>query len=450
MDYSKWKKFLIILTIINLIWIFYNRVFASSDLTCEFENVTYTLPEDTYNIPSDYAYKLIFLRRSIQTDNSSDVCAWYCYSDAPIVASSSNSYFQLHFSSSHNIINVYNLTTSSWFSKPWFSNKNTSFEVLYSRYSYEVAYSSDDISLNNNVIIPATPDYLKPQFAMSDQEIQTLDFSDLYINPYDYGFDNNLYFKVLEVTNVVTDEQNQANNIYYYNDLTFKLNKKSRYYKQWLDVDYYFYSLPYSALKLKKDKTYYFILTDSDEQFQQTVGEITENDNIFDVVLCDTENIVTTSDEILNSIINDNPSQNTDDNINNNLPRPSLNDSNNNINIPGMNVNIPDDVTTTGFNYIFTSIYNAVNSEPVPINFHLPFVNYDFTIDPLFLQIKLEELFTVDVAGGYRNIVLDLIYAFYYFIFSYYIFNDIRKTIEKVKTGDIMTHTDTNIKADML
>lgn len=28
MDYSKWKKILVILMIINLIWIFYNRVFA--------------------------------------------------------------------------------------------------------------------------------------------------------------------------------------------------------------------------------------------------------------------------------------------------------------------------------------------------------------------------------------------------------------------------------------
>lgn len=114
-----------------------------------------------------------------------------------------------------------------------------------------------------------------------------------------------------------------------------------------------------------------------------------------------------------------------------------------------MNVNIPNDTTSFGFDYIFNTIYNSINSNPKSIQFTIPFVNYSFTINPNFLDEWLHNL-DVEVVGGINNIVLNFIHAFYYFIISYYIINDVRKTIEKVKTGDIMTHTDTNIKADML
>lgn len=39
MDYSKWKKILIILMIVNILWTFYNRVFAST-LADFFSNTT--------------------------------------------------------------------------------------------------------------------------------------------------------------------------------------------------------------------------------------------------------------------------------------------------------------------------------------------------------------------------------------------------------------------------
>lgn len=309
---------------------------------------------------------------------------------------------------------------------------------------YGKLYGDDNIILQES-----TTPFSPPQFIQSDEEIQTLDFVDLLIDPNDYGFTDNLYLKILEVTNVVENSQDVSQNIYYYNDLTFTLNNKSRYYTEFLDTQTYHYEIPYSALKLKKDKSYYFILTSSKAQIQQTVGEIIENDTIFAVVLADTQNIVTTQDEILNSIINNNPSDNTYNEIDNNLPRPSYEDSQNNINIPGMNVNIPNDITTNSFNYIFNTIYNAIITDPQPIVFNIPFTNHSLTIYGDFLDNALDQ-FTTEVVGGFRNPIKDFIHAFYYFIIAYYIINDIRKTIEKVKTGDIMTHTDTNIKADML
>lgn len=300
---------------------------------------------------------------------------------------------------------------------------------------------------NNTVIDESVAPFNKPQFDNSDTEIQTLNFDKVFINSNDYGTIDTLYFKILEVTNVVENSQDVSQNIYYYNDLTFSLNNKSEYIHEFFDTSTYYYSIPYSALKLKKDKSYYFLLTNSKTQINQSLGELTENDNIYDIILCDTQNLITTQDEILNSIINNNPSDNTQDTINNNLPRPSLNEGN--INIPGMNVDIPADNTSNLFNNIFTTIYNKLTEEPQNIVFNIPFVNYQFTINPNFLRQWLEQ-YTTEVVGGFRNLVLDFIYAFYYFTISYYIVNDIRKTIEKIKTGDIMTHTDTNIKADML
>lgn len=465
MDYSKWKKILIVLMIINILWIFYNRVFGST-LTDYFINTTQIEKNSAEFTTGYYTIKV----PSLIYDYDNILCATFSRSSTHIgiLLFSNNKIFVDSNGVLYGEVNKpgYYWKTFSASTIQDFSNYQLS-DFSYNGYSPTytpswAGYLSDnsnysstsllgaiyDYSNQDSVIIEKNP-FQNPQFDNSDTEIQSLDFDKIFINPRDYGIQNTLCFKVLQVTNVVTNSEDVSQNIYYYNDLTFSLNSKSSYIHEFFDSGTYYYSIPYSALKLKKDQTYYFILTDSSNQIEQTIGEIIENDHIFDVVLADTQNIVTTEDEILNSIINNNPSDNTNNIIDNNLPRPSYEDSNNNINIPGMNVNIPNDTTTFGFDYIFNTIYNSISSNPKPIEFKIPFVDYTFTINPNFLDEWLHNL-DVEVVGGINNIVLNFIHAFYYFIISYYIINDIRKNIEKIKTGDIMTHTDTNIKADML
>ena len=474
-DYSKWKKILIILMIINLCFIIFSKInkvlgaevsaFFTNSISLENKPPEFVIGSSQYGgtrtikLPSFvYDYNNILVAMYVNQYSTSTKTGVVIFSNNKIMVNNGGTiygepnkdyYFKslnLYYSAEGNLSGL----TLNDFSK---SNSNNpswgGYLTSNSNYGYSAVFGRVyDYSNPDNVIVDNNP-FRKPVFDNSQSEIQTLDFDYLFINPRDYGIDNKLYFKLLEVTNVVENQEDATQNVYYYNDLTFSFDKNSKYIKEFFDSGTYYYSLPYSALKLKKDKSYYFVLTNNNTQINQSVGELVVNDNIYDIILCDTQNLITTSDEILNSIINNNPSDNTNNNINNNLPRPGYNDNDNNINIPGMDVEIPDDVTTSSFNYIFNTIYNAITSEPRSIEFTIPFIHYNFTINPNFIEEWLDR-YTVTVVGGYRNIILDLIHSFYYFIISYYILNDIRKNIEKVKSGDIMTHTDTNIKADML
>lgn len=475
-DYSKWKKILIILMIINLCFILFSkfsRVFASFDYITttplEKNQTTVVIGNSNYGgtrtiiLPEwIYDFSNICICMDVNKYNVNTKTGCIIFSNDKIFYGNNSFWSDKNTGTYYKItLSLYGVTTIDLSSRqlqdstPWV---NPSFNIDFfalpniegeSNYNY-LSFLGTIYDYNNqDTIFDQNLPFNKPVFDNSQSEIQTLDFDYLFINPRDYGVDNKLYFKLLEVTNVVENQQDASQNIYYYNDLTFSFDKNSKYIKEFFDSGTYYYALPYSALKLKKDKSYYFVLTNNNTQINQSVGELFINDNIYDIILCDTQNLITTSDEILNSIINNNPSDNTNNNINNNLPRPGYNDTDNNINIPGMNVDIPNDVTTSSFNFIFSTIYNAITSEPRPIEFSIPFIHYNFTISPYFIDEWLHQ-YDVTVAGGYRNLVLDLIHSFYYFIISYYILNDIRKNIEKVKSGDIMTHTDTNIKADML
>lgn len=466
MNYSNWRKILIILMIINLLWIFFNRVFATnvnSELT--YNVITYNQDID---IPEtlDDEYFIICIGNRVTGFNG--LLYTVVYLDEPINA---------HYDNSHNLIcdtaNVkfrHFQTSGPSQSLSYIQNKINTDDYTFSdniktvvgtnfipntygyNYSIPVATNFDIRDTNGDIVINKTHStFSPPKFDNPTSEIQTLDFDYLFINPMDYGIENTLYFKVLEVTNVVEDENNAHNNVYYYNDLTFSLDSSSKYKKELFDTGTYYYSMPFKALKIKKDTSYYFVLTNSGDNINNTIGEITRSDNIYDVILCDSADVVTTNEEILNSLTNNDPSDNTNDTINNNLPRPSYDD--NNINIPGMNVDIPDDPTTSSFNWIFNFFNNLINSygnndvEDINIEF-TPFGWNDssgsrvfsFSISPYLVRNFL----------GENNPILLLIESFYWFAVSYYILQNIRKYAEKIKTGDIMTHTDSNIKADML
>lgn len=98
------------------------------------------------------------------------------------------------------------------------------------------------------------------------------------------------------------------------------------------------------------------------------------------------------------------------------------------------------DITTSGFDSIFNTIYNAFtveNSQPLIIN--VPFVDKSFKIsaDTVYQGLNLgifEELFSL----------------VWYFIVSLFIVKDISKKINLIKTGNFENIQTNNVKEDLL
>lgn len=102
-------------------------------------------------------------------------------------------------------------------------------------------------------------------------------------------------------------------------------------------------------------------------------------------------------------------------------------------------VDSPDN-TEDGFNQAFTMITNTLTSTDYkPIELPLPFVKNKITIDPNFLYDLL----------GPNNLIVTLVSALSYFFVSSFIVKDISRILEKIKSGDIATSAETNIKTDM-
>ena len=109
-----------------------------------------------------------------------------------------------------------------------------------------------------------------------------------------------------------------------------------------------------------------------------------------------------------------------------------------------------NDITASGFNGIFTKIYNEVtydNNSRIKIT--IPYVNYEFYLYSNYLTNTLTSipLFQNFTWGDYS--ICTFIQLLWSFAIYRYIVLDIYKYINQIKNGDIST-TDTNIKADML
>lgn len=109
-----------------------------------------------------------------------------------------------------------------------------------------------------------------------------------------------------------------------------------------------------------------------------------------------------------------------------------------------------NDITASGFNGIFTKIYNEVtydNNSRIKIT--IPYVNYEFYLYSNYLSNTFSSipLFQNFSWGDYS--ILTFIQLLWSFAIYRYIVLDIYKYINEIKNGNIST-TDTNIKADML
>lgn len=99
-----------------------------------------------------------------------------------------------------------------------------------------------------------------------------------------------------------------------------------------------------------------------------------------------------------------------------------------------------EDITSDGFNSIFEQFYTTFTSgasQDVVIT--IPFTNKSFTINANNVY-----------AGANLGFIKTIIEAFWYFVISYFIVQDIGKKINKIKSGDIEHVQETNIKEDVL
>ena len=98
--------------------------------------------------------------------------------------------------------------------------------------------------------------------------------------------------------------------------------------------------------------------------------------------------------------------------------------------------------TSDGFNTLFNTVYNAfctTSSEPLTIT--LPYINETFTIHPNIVSNGMRK------AG--LGVVVTLISSFYYFSVCLFIYKDISKIIDNLKSGNITSDCG-NVKTEVL
>lgn len=99
-----------------------------------------------------------------------------------------------------------------------------------------------------------------------------------------------------------------------------------------------------------------------------------------------------------------------------------------------------ENITSDGFNSIFQQLYTTFTSSAAQdVVITIPFTNKSFTINANSVY-----------GGANLGFIKTIIEAFWYFVISYFIVQDIGKKINKIKSGDIEHVQETNIKEDIL
>ena len=98
--------------------------------------------------------------------------------------------------------------------------------------------------------------------------------------------------------------------------------------------------------------------------------------------------------------------------------------------------------TTDGFNTLFTSVYNAFcNTSSAPLTITLPFVDQTFSISPNLVSDAMQK-------SG-LGVIATLIHSFYYYSVCLFIYKDINKIIEHLKSGNLTADCG-NVKTEVL
>lgn len=281
-----------------------------------------------------------------------------------------------------------------------------------------------------NVIYDGSP-YIEPHFDNTDTDIQNLSFEWLYIDPADFGTDEPLYFHLLGVIDSVASGNDI---IFYYNDVSYKLDKKSKYFIESEPTDYY--SIPRYKLSLSLNSVYFFVISSDGSKINQSTNAITTDyDGVYQVVSVNTTGILTQDDINNNNIKSitesseDTLNEITDSHIDNDFAE----------SLPTDNV---QDITSSGIDTIFSSIYNAFTSGTAQdIVFPVPFTDKSITLKATYVSDFLLE---------YCSWVYALIQAFWGYLIGRFIVTDVMKKMTAIKSGNFDKIQNNNIKGEML
>lgn len=104
--------------------------------------------------------------------------------------------------------------------------------------------------------------------------------------------------------------------------------------------------------------------------------------------------------------------------------------------------NDTQDPTTDGFNTLFTAVYNAFcSTSSKPLTVTLPYINQTFTIQPNLVSNAMEK-------SG-LGFIVSLIQSFYFYCVCLFIYKDINKIVEHIKSGNLTADCG-NVKTEVL
>lgn len=427
MDFSKIKKIFYIVAIISMLLSIKSKVFgASYEYTFADTNDSISLfPLSDYYIycygkkdGSSYRIQLIVCDEQFTITNDKE------YISLPLNSHYWNVTGTINLTTLNNQIQNFtapsNTVTASWrihgsFINTW-SNQN-----LFT--NFDLKYENGDTFNPNNVSID--PFFSNPEELEDAPE-------NVFIELGDYSANDYLYFHLLEVTNIMP--MSNSDSTYYYNDKTFALNKDSKYYTQLLDTTKYYYSIPRSALGLNPDTSYFYVLTNSKTQIDNSINPITEGDDIYDVIMQDTTGIITqdmaTNDKLqnINQEFNEYKQQQEEFQNQNSLTPETETDIENSLGYSNSNAEITN--MRQGF---FTRLsqmlanltnYNLREDTAVAI----PFPNTQKNIT----------LHSIDIYNNVGEPLKTIINLFWIFIFNFYLYKFINHLYIAITTGKIL------------
>lgn len=173
------------------------------------------------------------------------------------------------------------------------------------------------------------------------------------------------------------------------------------------------------------------------------------NDNLYNychgIINGDTTTVIGILNNIDNSINTNNQKMDelkqTMQNVDNTLKNEDDSDVNYGVDTPSIDSSSVDGA----FTGIFTMFYNSMTSVIISrVSFPVPFSNGQSIDVPSNLVSNIFSRI------GFDSYVRGILGTIWYFLVGLYILKDIHKISEDIKSGDIMTKTDTDVKADML
>lgn len=434
---------LILLAIIITIILFIldkNTVSADTQNTIVIDDITFILPQTlskyiyilkTGGGPSYTLYSCDYplYRNSSYASTATIVCYSLIYEGNNILNKTAQNCSIYYTQNINNTVDFSNITPDITNGHPYTTNYFV--YANYSVYNYTIEdnyYILGDLYFSSN-------SFSYPQITTPNSDIENFSYNYLYIDPYDYGFTNNLYLHRLEVSQIINSG---GTDIYYYGDKTFLLNENTEYYNSGLNG---FYAVPYYSLQFGLNKQYYLVLSNSPNPITNTTGIITSdiNNGIYEVVSANSTNYLTADDVIISNQNNNNAqtsqTNNTISNIDDFLKDSNFDDENidESLSNLGNSTNNIDNSQYVGlFNTIFEKFSNLVNgsyNEVEEIHLYLPFVQNNSSI-----------ILTSDLLSSHiqNTVLMPIINAFWLFAFGMYIFKFSNNLIIKIKDGSIL------------